>query len=402
MLIDGSQPKDLWKVVDLFSGCGGMSAGFNTYKEYFKIIGAVDYEVAKPGRGKHKASSTKCNATYHRNIGIEPKNADLMALKPQAYREELGLEKGELEVLIACPPCTGFSQKNSKNHLEDDPRNQLVERTADFVEELLPDFFLMENVKELLRGKHQHHFCILRERLENLNYSIYANIHQLSNYGLPQRRERALVIARRDRGFIGDCLLKRVKRKITVWDAIAWLPVVNAGEVHPSDPMHVSPGMTSTVRARIQAIPKDGGSWRDIMDNPNISKDEKHRLLIPSMFRARVGSFPDVYGRLKWHSVAATITRECGHVGNGRYVHPEQDRLLTVREMSLLQGFASNYFFEGSLAAKYNQIGDAVPPSISAQIAQYIIQLKLDLKVSNLSPINPSDSSPLQLSLLEV
>ena len=112
------------------------------------------------------------------------------------------------------------------------------------------------------------------------------------------------------------------------------------------------------------------------MNDPKISEEEKHRLLIPSMFRARPGSFPDVYGRLQWDAVAATITRECGHVGNGRYVHPEQDRLLSVREMSLLQGFPPTYFFEGPVSAKYNQIGDAVPPSISRQVAQHIINLK--------------------------
>ena len=70
---------------------------------------------------------------------------------------------------------------------------------------------------------------------------------------------------------------------------------------------------------------------------------------------------------------------------NGRYAHPEQDRLLTVREMSLLQGFPENYCFEGPLAAKYNQIGDAVPPSISKKIAQHIISLKLN-------QVTPKDS----------
>lgn len=377
MLINHSKLNTLWKVVDLFSGCGGMSAGFYRYQDYFQIVGAVDLEVAKPGRGKHKAASTRCNATYFRNIGVKPKKADLTTLNPQIYREELGLNKGSLEVLIACPPCTGFSQKNAKNHLVDDPRNRLVTHTAAFVEEFLPEFFVMENVKELLRGKHQHHFQLLCDKLENLNYSIYADIHELSNYGLPQRRERVLLIARRDYGLIGYPL-KKEQRKKTVWDTIAHLPVVNSGETHPCDPMHVSPGMTEIVKSRLQAIPKNGGSWGDIMNNPNISNEEKHRLLIPSMFRARPGSFPDVYGRLKWHSIAPTITRECGHIGNGRYAHPEQDRLLTVREMALLQGFPPDYFFEGSLAAKYNQIGDAVPPSISAKIAQHIIQLKLN------------------------
>ncbi|NJM45535.1 MAG: DNA cytosine methyltransferase [Alkalinema sp. RU_4_3] len=388
MVINVPQPNVRWKVVDLFSGCGGMSSGFSAYRDYFEIIGAVDREVAKPGKGKHKAASTRCNATYARNIGIEPKNADLMILDPQSYRETLGLESGELDILLACPPCTGFSQKNARNHLVDDPRNQLVARTALFVEAFLPDFFVMENVKELLRGKHQHHFQFLLDKLRFLGYSVYADIHELSNYGLPQRRERALVIACRSRG-LPESPLTPWPAKKTVWDVIAKLPCVEAGEAHASDPMHVSPGMTSTVRSRICAIPKDGGSWGDVMGDPNISEEEKQRLLIPSMFRARPGSFPDVYGRLEWDAVAATITRECGHVGNGRYVHPEQDRLLTVREMSLLQGFPPDYFFEGPLSAKYNQIGDAVPPLISAQLAQQIIRLKLDRTINLPTQLEP-------------
>jgi DNA (cytosine-5)-methyltransferase 1 len=393
-------PHILWKVVDLFSGCGGMSEGFRAHRDYFEIVGAVDLEVAKPGRGKHKASSTRCNSTYYRNIGIEPKSADLLRLDPRAYREELRLEKGELTVLIACPPCTGFSQKNAKNHLSDDPRNKLVVRTSDFVEEFLPEFFVMENVKELLKGKQQHHFQTLYSRLHDLGYSIYADIHELSDYGLPQRRERALIIARRDHGFIGSCPLKRQAEKITVWQAIAHLPQTSAGQEHACDPMHVSPGMTSVVLSRIQAIPKDGGSWGDIMKNPKVSDEEKQKLLIPSMFRARPGSFPDVYGRLKWHDVAATITRECGHVGNGRYAHPEQDRLLTVREMAILQGFPSHYFFDGALASKYNQIGDAVPPLISHQIAQHIISLNSNQSL-NIGPFQQHTKATRQLELLK-
>jgi DNA (cytosine-5)-methyltransferase 1 len=401
MLNNAPKPDILWKVVDLFSGCGGMSEGFRSHRDYFEIIGAVDLEVAKPGRGKHTASSTRCNSTYHRNIGIKPKCADLLKLDPKSYREELGLEKGDLNVLIACPPCTGFSQKNSKNHLSDDPRNKLVVRTSDFVEEFLPEFLVMENVKELLRGKQQHHFQVFYDRLNALGYSIYADTHELSGYGLPQRRERVLIIARRDNGFIGGCPLKHQAEKVTVWQAIAHLPKTNAGQEKSSDPMHISPGMTAVVLSRIQAIPKDGGSWGDIMKNPKISDEEKHKLLIPSMFRARPGSFPDVYGRLKWHDVAATITRECGHVGNGRYTHPEQDRLLTVREMAILQGFPAHYFFEGALASKYNQIGDAVPPLISNQIAQYIISLKSSLSIP-IDHFQQYSRAVTQLELLEV
>ncbi len=120
------------------------------------------------------------------------------------------------------------------------------------------------------------------------------------------------------------------------------------------------------------------------MNDPRISDEKKRRLLIPSMFHGRPGSFPDVYGRLWWNRPSITITRECAHVGNGRYTHPDQDRLLSVREMALLQGFPERYVFEGPLSAKYNQIGDAVPPIVSKQIAAHLINLKYNpIAVSN-------------------
>jgi DNA (cytosine-5)-methyltransferase 1 len=198
-------------------------------------------------------------------------------------------------------------------------------------------------------------------------------VHDLSTLGLPQRRTRALLIASRDGAPKPLPHPPGIIR--TVRDAIGHLPPVGPGEVHPDDPMHVAPRFTPRVLARVKAIPKNGGSWADVMGNPRLSEHEKRELLTPSMFKARPGSFPDVYGRLWWDRPAVTITRECSHVGNGRYVHPEQDRLLTVREMALLQGFPQDYVFEGPLTARYNQIGDAVPPLISAQIAAHVAQM---------------------------
>jgi DNA (cytosine-5)-methyltransferase 1 len=351
-----------------------MSTGFHQLPG-FEIVGAVDLEKGKPGHGKSRGTSTGCNPTYARNIGVEPKNADLSTLSARAFREELELAPGDLDVLISCAPCTGFSQKNANNHVRDDPRNQLVERTADFVAEMLPEFLVMENVKELLNGNQRHHFEALRRRLEKeLGYSVWAEIHDLSNLGLPQRRIRALVIARREGPIVG--LQESSMGENTVRSAIGHLPPIEAGEQHPDDPMHVAPRMSKRVMDRIMAIPQDGGSWGDVMNDPSLSDEQKQYLLIPAMFRARPGSFPDVYGRLWWDRPAITITRECGHVGNGRYVHPEQHRLLSVREMALLQGFPTGYHFEGRLVAKYNQIGDAVPPLIAAQIAAHIEKIK--------------------------
>jgi DNA (cytosine-5)-methyltransferase 1 len=354
-----------WTVIDLFSGAGGMSYGFAARPE-FQIVGAVDKQQGKPGRGRSAGTNVHCNATYYANIGVAPLDADLHTLDPSEYRLALGLAQEELTVLIACAPCTGFSQKNALNHAVDDARNGLVPRAGEWVAELRPELFVMENVKELVRGHHRHHFDALRRTLAEAGYSVSAQVHDLATFGLPQRRTRALIVARRD-GCTLPPLPERVGPPVTVRDVIAHLPPIQAGEQHPDDAQHRAPASNAHSLRRIRAIPHDGGSWSDIA-NPE--------LLIRSMIGKRRGSFPDIYGRLSWDRPAITITRECGHPGNGRYLHPEQDRMLSVREMALLQGFPDDYIFTGPVSARYNQIGDAVPPLVSLQLAEMIAAIK--------------------------
>jgi DNA (cytosine-5)-methyltransferase 1 len=144
---------------------------------------------------------------------------------------------------------------------------------------------------------------------------------------------------------------------------------VPAGQPSDTDPLHVSPSLRAEVSGRrLAAVPHDGGSWVDLLGHPAGAS-----LLTPAMARrvalGDFGSHPDIYGRLWWDRPAVTIKRECSHIGNGRYAHPEQDRLCTVREMAILQGFPRDYLFTGSLANMYRHIGDAVPPLISYQLA---------------------------------
>ncbi len=356
-----------WTVVDLFSGAGGMSYGFAS-QPGFEIVGAVDKQQGKPGRGASAGTNVHCNATYAANIGVEPLEADLHTLDPRGYRHSLGLARGELTVLIACAPCTGFSQKNARNHASDDARNSLVQRAGQWVAELRPEIFVMENVKELLRGRHRHHFEALTRALAGEGYSVSADVRDLAAFGLPQRRLRALVVARRDGGAVPP-LPATAASPVTVRGAIGHLPPIEAGETHADDPDHRAPACNAHSLRRIRAIPRDGGSWADIAA-------AHPQLLIRSMIGKRPGSFPDIYGRLWWDRPAITITRECGHPGNGRYLHPEQDRMLSVREMALLQGFPPDYVFTGPLSARYNQIGDAVAPLVSVQIASLIAGLR--------------------------
>jgi DNA (cytosine-5)-methyltransferase 1 len=277
-------------------------------------------------------------------------------------------------VLTACPPCTGFSRAVASNHLRDDGRNQLVGRVGDYAELLRPDIVLIENARELVTGRFGGHLRDLLGRLSDLGYQASAATHFLTEFGLPQRRERAIVIAVRRplrlrgladlwRGWRIDPKATHVRRAI--WD----LPPVAAGQSHPADPLHVAPAFRSERgRQRLSAVPHDGGGWADL----RASRDTRVLLTAAMTSRAArgdLGSHPDVYGRLWWDRPAVTIKRECSHVGNGRYAHPEQDRLCTVREMSLLQGFPRDYQFTGTLANMYRHIGDAVPPLISYQLA---------------------------------
>jgi len=358
-------------VVDLFSGAGGMSCGFQRHPS-FAVVGAADAQVGKPSS---PAGTLGCNASYARNIGIEPLAVDLATIAPEELRDRLALPARPV-VLSACAPCTGFSRTLARNHVVDDER---VARVGAFARALRPEVIVMENARELLMGRFAAHFAALRAALEAMGYAVHAEIHVLSEIGLPQRRERALVVAVRDgehpvRGLRELWAGLRVRDDAThVRRAIAHLPAVDAGIAHPGDPMHVAPGNSSPVnRRRLAAIPHDGGSWVDLIGHP-----EAGELLAPSMRRRAVigdlGSHPDVYGRLWWDRPAATIKRECGHIGNGRYAHPEQNRLCTVREMALLQGFPSDYeLVAASLANRYRHVGDAVPPLVAYQVAALV------------------------------
>ncbi|MGO9505333.1 MAG: DNA cytosine methyltransferase [Streptosporangiaceae bacterium] len=359
-----------WTVVDLFSGAGGMSYGFRAHPG-FRVGGAADAQVGKPSTGR---GNLGCNASYYANIGIRPVEADLATADPAGVCAAMGLPAGQVTVLAACPPCTGFSRTLAHNHVRDDARNSLVGQVSRYARVLAPEIILVENARELVTGRFSGHLRGLLADLTALGYDAGAATHFLSDFGLPQKRERALVIAvrrplpRRDLADLWRGL--RVSHKAThVRRAIWELPPVAAGTAHPGDRLHVSPALTSEVnRRRLAAIPRDGGSWATLAGHPDTAQ-----LLTPAMRRRAeagdFGSHPDIYGRLWWDRPAVTIKRECGHIGNGRYAHPEQDRLLTVREMALLQGFPRGATFTGPLSNMYRHIGDAVPPLISYQLA---------------------------------
>jgi DNA (cytosine-5)-methyltransferase 1 len=240
-----------------------------------------------------------------------------------------------------------------------------------FAVELSADVIVMENARELIRGNFSGHYNWMQSYLSDNGYNVHGCSYMLSRFGLPQIRERALIIAAKS-----NFQLRTLDSLWQEWEVTSEAVSVRRAleSISPSaDGFDVYPKFSSSVvEERVAAIPKDGGSWIDLLQ-----RHDSDELLTDSMKKnvaaRRFGSYPDVYGRMALDKPAPTIKRECSHVGNGRYVHPTENRLCTVREIAALQGFPSDYKFNGSSVSNlYRHLGDAVPPLISFQIAHVV------------------------------
>lgn len=341
------------QVVDLFAGCGGMSFGFHkakTSRLRFDVRGALDIDP-------HAC------ATYRRMLGVEPILGDVRELtKPKGLKRAVsqwGVDDDPL-LLIGCAPCQGFSSHRKKDPRADN-RNQLLEAFANVATRLRPAVVVMENVPEMLREEHWDHFAAWRDTMVRAGYTVRARIYNLAQFGVPQERFRALVIAARDwKSFRMPVPVLGPASYRTVRDAIAHLPELSAGGQDAHDPMHVTSKHRSKTVDLIRQIPPDGGSRRSLPTGVG-----------PGCL-TKVDGFRDVYGRLAWDKPSVAITARCRTPSCGRFVHPTQHRGLSVREAALLQGFPEDFFFEGPFDDKFKQIGNAVSPVFSSVVAQHI------------------------------
>jgi DNA (cytosine-5)-methyltransferase 1 len=342
------------QVIDLFSGCGGMSFGFKTARTQrikFEVLGGLDVD-------KH------ANATYKRMVKAPALHLDVRTLtQDRTLKQCLSVWGRNTKlplILIGCAPCQGFSSHRKKDSRTDD-RNELLHSFANVIATLKPDLVIMENVPEMLAAAHWRHFAGWTSKLRSHGYKTRTRIYNLAQFGLPQERYRALVIATRAKGGIAmPNAMVPPSEFMTVRDAIAHLPPLAAGGIDPTDPMHFTSKHRPTTVDLIRRIPKDGGSRRSLPD-----------AMGPSCLK-HVDGFRDVYGRLWWDRPAVAITARCRTPSCGRFTHPEQDRGLSVREAALLQGFPFDYYFEGPFDDKFKQIGNAVSPLFSRALAKHI------------------------------
>ena len=357
--------------IDLFCGAGGLSEGFR--QAGFRILAGNDID---PHAAETFAASHP-EAAFLSGPIEEISSGDIL--------DATGLDTGELDCLIGGPPCQAFSVYNHQRGMHD-KRSGLFHEYLRIVEGLLPKWVVMENVTGITSAGGGHAVKQIFSDLAELGYDVDARILRAEEYGVPQERRRIFFLGNRcglPISWPGPTHGPGLAPYVTVWDAIGDLPPLQNGEdarrplPYPAAPAtgyqamlrensanvtsHAAPRLAPINLERMKHIP-EGGSWRDIPVD----------LLPAGMKRARRCDHTKRYGRLRRNGLASTVLTKCD-LHWGAYIHPQQDRVLTVREAARLQSFPDRFAFAGPRTEQYVQVGNAVPPLLGLKVAEAIL-----------------------------
>jgi DNA (cytosine-5)-methyltransferase 1 len=323
-------------LVDLFAGCGGMTRGFED-SGAFRSVFAVEFD-------------RDAAATYTANFGdhVACGRIEDVAAFPRA------------DVVIGGPPCQGFSPLNwAAVGFE---RRGLWTEYLRALEAVEPRAFVMENVPELLRSAEYAEF---KRRAEALGFAVEGEILNAADYGVPQRRRRAIVIGTRASAATPWPSPTHAEADwVTFREAVAGLPLAPTGRDwhRPRKPRPES------VR-RYKAVPRDGGdrfAMQRNLDRAGLGD------LVPRCWRNKPTGTTDVFGRLWWDRPALTIRTEFYKPEKGRYLHPSAHRPITVREAARLMSFPDDFVLpeDQAMTSIARQVGNAVPPLLAQRIAE--------------------------------
>ena len=382
------------KMIDLFAGAGGLSEGLS--EAGFHSLFANEF-VESYAR------------TYKKNhINAIVSTDDIRTLNAEYIREDLGIEKGELDLLAGGPPCQGFSINAPIRSILDE-RNHLFKDFLRFVRAFSPKAVLIENVPGLVSFEQGATLHAILDSLAEIGYGAEVRILGAAYYGVPQMRWRTIIIGFRGQDlpsnvfpepythapiypnfttiFDGKTLVKAPKenagvRFTTVKEAIDDLPPLSNGEQglrikeykfeatcnyqHRARVgsigviNHEAPRLSDINLARLKYI-KPGENWTSIPDE----------LLPLGMQRARKSDHTKRYGRVDPNGLSSTILTKCDPHW-GAFFHYSQDRSFTVREAARIQSFPDHFVFLGTQAEQFAQVGNAVPPLLAQAIGNSI------------------------------
>lgn len=331
------------RTLDLFSGAGGLSLGFQLADLGFEPVLAVEIDQAAA-------------STFKLNFGCDVIDAPIQTVE----------RFPEADVIVGGPPCQGFSPLGrDRDDVSRALMNELWQEYVRAVRQVMPAAFVIENVPEFLKSEQ---FATLLRTLRTdrklKRYKYAYGILNAVDYGVPQRRKRGVFVACLDRlpewppapthgpqSAAGTAFQ-------TVRDAIGDLPLRPTGKS-----LHWGRNPLATSLERYKAVPEGGNRFDLARNRPD---------LLPRCWANKPTGTTDVFGRLWWDRPAFTIRTEFFKPEKGRYLHPKAHRPITHREAARLQTFPDWFEFEGSKIEVAKQIGNAVPPRLATEIAKFV------------------------------
>lgn len=364
--------QDIPLAADLFSGAGGMSLGLEDAG--FRVVLGVD----------HYGFAVETHRHHFAGISIDDDLADPATIRHVAKL----LKNNKIEMLAGGPPCQPFSRagRSMIRHRvltgaadPHDERRDLWRSFLEVVQLARPRAVVMENVPDMALDREMFILRSITEELEQIGYSVSARVVDSWRFGVPQMRQRLLLVALKDRVRF-DWPAESPKR-VTLWNAIGDMPEVEGGwrpDGGASGWASYSGPRTDYQRWMRRNVPAaDAQKLFDHITRPvreddriafeSMTHKTKYTDLPPELQRYRKDIFDDKYKKLDENDLARTITAHIAKDGYW-YIHPRQPRTLTVREAARIQTFPDDFRFAGPPSAAFKQVGNAVPPLIAQVI----------------------------------
>lgn len=345
-----------FKILDLFCGAGGFTCGLDSLDNFKTVIG-VDFDE-------------NVGKTFETNNNAKFIHGDLTSSEVKNKIIEEARSLG-VNMIIGGPPCQGFSMKGKKLGLND-PRNFLFLEYVHLVKKIKPEVFIIENVKNLINACDGYFIKQIIEQFKELNYIINYGILDASEYGVPQHRERAIIIGSLSKSV---ALPEKLNYKVTVRDAISDLAYLESGEgefesnyiTDPLSEYQINMRSGQTILYNHMATTHSQVALHKL----SLIPPEGNKTALPIELHGNQ-KFHTTWSRLIWDSQSPTIDTRFDTPSNGRNSHPYLNRAITPREAARIQSFPDSYIFYGKKGSVCKQIGNAVPPLLARAIGKAI------------------------------
>ena len=357
--------------IDLFAGAGGLSLGFEM----------AGYNVAAKIEMDKWACET-LRENFKKSVIIE---SDIEKVSPK----HLLAKFGEIDVIIGGPPCQGFSivgrskLKSLGQHL-DDKRNTMYKQFLRFLYEIKPKAFVMENVPGILTHDKGNTLNRILRHFKGLGYNVSPHLLKASDFGVPQTRKRVFFVGFRKDLSLSD--LKPFSFQVTAGDALLDLPSLRAGEgseyaSYSSQPKTDYQRLMRKNSLGVYNHHARAYSPMDIKIFSLMTQGMKYYQIPNHLKRYRDDSFRDKYKRLISAQPSWTVVAHLQKDGY-MFIHPTQDRTITVREAARLQSFPDRFIFYGPMTRQFRQVGNAVPPFLARAIGIAVRKTLQKAKIS--------------------